>query len=199
MIRDGRKRLAQLQVHDIFVPDLFNYFNTKLTGRWASELLQWLPRTFISVKKMRLNFYSTVRRYLHPEQFTTARRENYFKTYKNNFTAQQMSTYRHIPLLSVTAREIPHCQQEIKGCVATSRSQLQETEGEDSGMMLWLLVWATHPKKPSWAPRLQPLFLALLEQWQWCLGKRLLVNEGSAISKVKFLFCVGGLFFFPFF
>lgn len=33
MIRDGRKRLAKLQVHDIFVPDLFNYLNTKLTGR----------------------------------------------------------------------------------------------------------------------------------------------------------------------
>jgi len=27
------KRLAKLQVHDIFVPDLFNCSNTKLTGR----------------------------------------------------------------------------------------------------------------------------------------------------------------------
>lgn len=46
------KRLAKLQVHDIFVPDLFNCSNTKLTGRWALELLQQLPKSsLVSVKK----------------------------------------------------------------------------------------------------------------------------------------------------
>lgn len=160
MIRDGRKRLAKLQVRDIFVPDLFNYLNTKLTGRWASELLQWLPRTFIPLKKMRLHFYSTVRRYLHPEQFTTAQRGNYFKIKKKKRTSQH-SKCAHKPLLSVTAREISRCWQEIRGCIATSRSQMQETEDEDFGMTFWLLVSALHPEGPSWGPRLQPLFLAL--------------------------------------